>query len=68
MARTYLVVIDDSPEAQVALPRAGPPKPAAKSIFSQWSSRSFVQWGGVQAAIDSASGSKASSLPRSVKS
>src|SRR5688500_20336375 len=55
MARTYLVVIDDSPEARVALHFAA--RRAAKTdgeidVLAVVEPQDFVQWGGVQAAIE----------------
>jgi len=54
-ARTYLVVIDDSPEARVALQFAA--RRAAKTkggveVLAIVEPQDFVQWGGVQAAIE----------------
>lgn len=53
--RTYLVVIDDSPEARVALRFAA--RRAAKTggtveVLAVVEPQDFVQWGGVQAAIE----------------
>jgi nucleotide-binding universal stress UspA family protein len=53
--RTYLVVIDDSAEARVALRFAA--RRAAKTggaieVLAVVEPQSFVQWGGVQAAIE----------------
>ena len=53
--RTYLVVIDDSPEARVALRFAA--RRAAKTggaveIVALMPPADFVQWGGVQAAME----------------
>jgi nucleotide-binding universal stress UspA family protein len=53
--RTYLVVIDDSPEARPALRFAA--RRAAKTggaieVLAIVDSQDFVQWGGVQAAIE----------------
>ena len=53
--RTYLVVIDDSPEARVALHFAA--RRAAKTggaveVLAIVEPQDFVQWGGVQAAIE----------------
>ena len=53
--RTYLVVIDDSPEARVALRFAA--RRAAKTdgtveVLAVVEPQNFVQWGGVQAAIE----------------
>jgi nucleotide-binding universal stress UspA family protein len=53
--RTYLVVMDDSGEARVALRFAA--RRAAKTggsleLLAITSSQDFVQWGGVQAAIE----------------
>jgi len=55
MTRTYLVVIDDSPEARVALRFAA--RRAAKTggaveVLAVVEPQDFVQWGGVQAAIE----------------
>ena len=55
MIRTYLVVIDDSPEARVALRFAA--RRAAKTggaveVLAVVEPQDFVQWGGVQAAIE----------------
>jgi nucleotide-binding universal stress UspA family protein len=55
MARTYLVVIDDSPEARVALRFAA--RRAVKTgggveVLAVVQPQDFVQWGGVQAAIE----------------
>jgi len=55
MARTYLVVIDDSPEARVALRFAA--RRAAKTggaveVLAVVEPQDFVQWGGVQHAIE----------------
>ena len=55
MPRTYLVVIDDSPEARVALRFAA--RRAAKTngaveVLAVVEPQDFVQWGGVQAAIE----------------
>ncbi|MBA3666521.1 MAG: universal stress protein [Sphingomonas sp.] len=55
MARTYLVVIDDSAEARVALRFAA--RRAAKTggaveVLAVVQPQDFVQWGGVQAAIE----------------
>ena len=55
MARTYLVVIDDSPEARTALRFAA--RRAAKTdgsveVLAVVKPQDFVQWGGVQAAIE----------------
>src|SRR5688572_33308557 len=53
--RTYLVVVDDSPEARVALRFAA--RRAAKTdgrieVLAIVEPQDFVQWGGVQAAIE----------------
>lgn len=53
--RTYLVVIDDSPEARVALRFAA--RRAAKTggaveVLAFVEAQDFVQWGGVQAAME----------------
>ncbi|MEO5808587.1 MAG: universal stress protein [Sphingomicrobium sp.] len=55
MARTYLVVIDDSAEARTALRFAS--RRAAKTggsieVLAVVQPQDFVQWGGVQAAIE----------------
>ena len=55
MKRTYLVVIDDSDEARVALRFAA--RRAAKTqgtveVLAIVEPQDFVQWGGVQAAIE----------------
>lgn len=55
MKRTYLVVVDDSPEARVALRFAA--RRAAKTngaveVLAVVEPQDFVQWGGVQAAIE----------------
>ena len=55
MTRTYLVVIDDSAEARVALRFAA--RRAAKTggavdVLAVVEPQDFVQWGGVQAAIE----------------
>ena len=55
MARTYLVVIDDSAEARTALRFAA--RRAAKTdgsveVLAVVQPQDFVQWGGVQAAIE----------------
>ena len=55
MARTYLVVIDDSPEARIALRFAA--RRAVKTggtieVLAIVMPPDFVQWGGVQAAIE----------------
>lgn len=55
LRRTYLVVIDDSPEAKVALRFAA--RRAAKTggaieVLAVAEPQAFVQWGGVQAAIE----------------
>jgi nucleotide-binding universal stress UspA family protein len=55
MARTYLVVIDDSPEARTALRFAA--RRAAKTngevdVLAVVEPQDFVQWGKVQAAIE----------------
>jgi nucleotide-binding universal stress UspA family protein len=55
MARTYLVVVDDSDEARVALRFAS--RRAAKTggsieVLAVVQPQDFVQWGGVQAAIE----------------
>ena len=55
MQRTYLVVIDDSDEARVALGFAS--RRAAKTdgkieVLAVVQPQDFVQWGGVQAAIE----------------
>jgi len=55
MSRTYLVVIDDSPESRTALRFAA--RRAAKTggaveVLAIVPPQDFVQWGGVQAAIE----------------
>ena len=55
ITRTYLVVIDDSPEAKVALRFAA--RRAAKTrgaieVLAIAEPQEFVQWGGVQVAIE----------------
>ena len=55
MARTYLVVVNDSPETRVALRFAA--RRAAKTdgsveVLAIVQPQDFVQWGGVQAAIE----------------
>ena len=55
MRRTYLVVINDSPESRVALRFAA--RRAAKTkgnveVLAVVQPQDFVQWGGVQAAIE----------------
>ena len=55
MARTYLVVVDDSPESRIALRFAA--RRAAKTggaieVLAIVPPQDFVQWGGVQAAIE----------------
>ena len=55
MARTYLVVIDDSPEARAALRFAA--RRAAKTggevdVLAVVEPQDFVKWGGVQDAIE----------------
>lgn len=55
MARTYLVVIDDSPEARVALrfaARRAAKTEGAVEVLAVVEPQDFVQWGGVQAAIE----------------
>ena len=55
MARTYLVVIDDSPEARVALrfaARRAAKTDGAVDVLAVVEPQDFVQWGGVQAAIE----------------
>lgn len=55
MARTYLVVIDDSPEARVALrfaARRAAKTDGAVEVLAVVQPQDFVQWGGVQAAIE----------------
>ena len=55
MARTYLVVIDDSPEARVALrfaARRAAKTDGAVEVLAVVEPQDFVQWGGVQAAIE----------------
>ena len=53
--RTYLVVIDDSPEARVALrfaARRAVKTSGAIEVLAIVEPQEFVQWGGVQAAIE----------------
>lgn len=53
--RTYLVVIDDSPEARVALrfaARRAVKTGGAVEVLAVVEPQDFVQWGGVQAAIE----------------
>ncbi|MDQ3074696.1 MAG: universal stress protein [Pseudomonadota bacterium] len=55
MARTYLVVIDDSPEARTALrfaARRAVKTGGAVEVLAIVPPQDFVQWGGVQAAIE----------------
>jgi nucleotide-binding universal stress UspA family protein len=55
MARTYLVVIDDSAEARVALrfaARRASKTKGAVEVLAVVKPQDFVQWGGVQAAIE----------------
>ena len=55
MARTYLVVIDDSAEARVALrfaARRASKTKGAVEVLAVVQPQDFVQWGGVQAAIE----------------
>lgn len=55
MARTYLVVIDDSDEARVALhfaARRASKTKGAVEVLAVVEPQDFVQWGGVQAAIE----------------
>jgi len=55
MTRTYLVVIDDSPEARVALrfaARRASKTKGAVEVLAVVQPQDFVQWGGVQAAIE----------------
>ena len=55
MARTYLVVIDDSPEARTALrfaARRAVKTGGAVEVLAVVKPQDFVQWGGVQAAIE----------------
>ena len=55
MTRTYLVVIDDSPEARVALrfaARRAAKTDGAVEVLAVVKKQDFVQWGGVQAAIE----------------
>jgi nucleotide-binding universal stress UspA family protein len=55
MARTYLVVIDDSDEARVALrfaARRASKTKGAVEVLAVVQPQDFVQWGGVQAAIE----------------
>ena len=53
--RTYLVVIDDSPEARTALhfaARRAAKTDGAVEVLAVVEPQDFVQWGGVQAAIE----------------
>ena len=55
MTRTYLVVIDDSAEARVALrfaARRAAKTDGAVEVLAVVKKQDFVQWGGVQAAIE----------------
>ena len=55
ITRTYLVVIDDSPEAKVALRfavRRALKTSGAVEVLAIAEPQDFVQWGGVQAAIE----------------
>ena len=55
MVRTYLVVIDDSAEARVALrfaARRASKSDGAVEVLAIVQPPDFVQWGGVQAAIE----------------
>jgi nucleotide-binding universal stress UspA family protein len=55
MARTYLVVIDDSPESRAALrfaARRAARTGGAVEVLAIIPPQDFVQWGGVQAAIE----------------
>nr|WP_294850662.1 universal stress protein [uncultured Sphingomonas sp.] len=55
MARTYLVVIDDSAEARTALhfaARRASKTNGAVEVLAVVEPQDFVQWGGVQAAIE----------------
>ncbi len=55
MARTYLVLVDDSPEARVALrfaARRASKTGGAVEVLATVQPQDFVQWGGVQAAIE----------------
>ena len=55
MTRTYLVVIDDSPEARVALrfaARRASKTGGAVDVLAVVEPQDFVQWGGVQAAFE----------------
>ena len=55
LTRTYLVVIDDSPEARVALRFAASravKTDGAIEVLAVVEPQDFVQWGGVQAAIE----------------
>ena len=55
MARTYLVVIDDSPEARVALrfaARRASKTGGAVDVLAVVEPQDFVQWGGVEKAIE----------------
>ena len=55
LQRTYLVVVDDSPEARVALrfaARRASKTNGAVEVLAIVEPQAFVQWGGVQAAIE----------------
>ncbi|MEQ7873346.1 universal stress protein [Sphingomonas sp. ASV193] len=55
MARTYLVVIDESDEARVALrfaARRASKTHGAVEVLAVTQPQDFVQWGGVQAAME----------------
>ncbi len=55
MARTYLVVVDDSPESRIALrfaARRAVKTGGAVEVLAIVPPQDFVQWGGVQAAIE----------------
>ena len=55
MARTYLVVIDDSAESRVALrfaARRASKTKGSVEVLAVVQPQDFVQWGGVQAAIE----------------
>ena len=65
--RTYLVVIDDSPESEIALRFAA--RRAVKTgggveILALIPQPEFVQWGGVMAAIEEEGREKAEALLR----
>ena len=55
MTRTYLVVVNDSPETRVALrfaARRAAKTDGAVEVLAIVAPQDFVQWGGVQAAIE----------------